>query len=94
MKSNAMNKFTSQHYGEGSPLQRKLGETLDGGVHAIHMRVPYAESFVAHNPEINFIGPFETWDTSLLRSIDDSGYIDEMYGGAQAAENPSVNVAI
>ena len=49
---------------------------------------------VAHNPEINFIGPFETWDTSLLRSIDDSGYIDEMYGGAQAAENPSVNVAI
>lgn len=52
MKSNAMNKFTSQHYGEGSPLQRKLGETLDGGVHAIHMRVPYAESFVAHNPQI------------------------------------------
>ena len=51
-KSAAMNKFKSQHYGEGSPLQRKLGETLDGGIYAIHSRVPYAEAFIAHNPEI------------------------------------------
>ncbi len=49
---------------------------------------------VAHDPEVNFIGPFEIWDTSYLREIDDSGYIDEMYGGAEAVRNPAVNVAI
>ena len=49
---------------------------------------------VAHDPKVNFIGPFEIWDTSLLRDIDDSGYIDELYGGAQNAANPSVNIAI
>jgi hypothetical protein len=49
---------------------------------------------VAHHPEFNFIGPFEIWDTSHLRSIDDSGYIDELYGSAEAAVNPAVNVAI
>ena len=51
-KSNAMNKFESQHYGPDSPLQRKLGESLDGSVYAIHQRVAYAEIFVAHNPQI------------------------------------------
>jgi hypothetical protein len=49
---------------------------------------------VAHDPTVNFIGPFEIWDTSLLRSIDDSQYIDELYGGPQEARNPAVNVAI
>jgi hypothetical protein len=49
---------------------------------------------VAHSPEANWIGPFEIWDTSLLRAIDDSGYIDELYGSAQLAQNPAVNVAI
>jgi len=49
---------------------------------------------VAHHPEFNFIGPFEIWDTSYLRSIDDSGYIDNLYGGAESAANPAVNVAI
>jgi hypothetical protein len=49
---------------------------------------------VAHNPDVNFIGPFEIWDTSYLRAIDDSGYIDEMYGGLVDAANPTVNVAI
>jgi len=34
------------------------------------------------------------WDTSYLRDIDNSGYIDEIYGGPQAAQNPPVNVAI
>jgi hypothetical protein len=48
---------------------------------------------VAHDPEVNFIGPFETWDTSLLRNIDDSGYIDSLYGEDRLA-NPEVNVAI
>lgn len=49
---------------------------------------------VASNPEVNFIGPLEIWDTSILRVIDDSGYIDELYGSAEKAANPAVNVAI
>jgi hypothetical protein len=49
---------------------------------------------VAHDPRVNFVGPFEPWDTSILRDIDDSGYIDELYGGPEAAANPAVNVAI
>jgi hypothetical protein len=48
----------------------------------------------AHNPEVNFIGPFEIWDTSYLRTIDDSGYVDELYGGARQAANPPVNPVI
>jgi len=35
---------------------------------------------VAHDPKVNFIGPFEIWDTHYLRQIDDSGFIDELYG--------------
>jgi ABC-type nitrate/sulfonate/bicarbonate transport system substrate-binding protein len=34
---------------------------------------------VAHDPKVNFIGPFETWDTHYLRKIDDSGFIDGLY---------------
>jgi len=49
---------------------------------------------VAHDPQVNFIGPFEIWDTSLLRSIDDSGYIDELYGGQRQAVNPPVSAVI
>jgi ABC-type nitrate/sulfonate/bicarbonate transport system substrate-binding protein len=47
-----------------------------------------------HNPEADFIGPFEVWDTSYLRTIDDSGYIEALYGGAREAINPAVNPAI
>jgi ABC-type nitrate/sulfonate/bicarbonate transport system substrate-binding protein len=36
---------------------------------------------VAHDPKINFIGPFEIWDTHYLREIDDSGFIDGLYNG-------------
>jgi len=49
---------------------------------------------VAHDPTVNFIGPFEIWNTSYLRAIDDSQYIDELYGSAQQAANPAVNAAI
>lgn len=49
---------------------------------------------VAHNPRVNFIGPFDLWNTTYLRAIDDSDYIDELYGNAEAAQNPKVNVAI
>ena len=48
---------------------------------------------VAHDPKVNFIGPFETWDTGYLRAIDDEGFIDALYGGAVPA-NPEVNPAI
>lgn len=49
---------------------------------------------VAHDPNVSFIGPFEIWNTSYLRAIDDAEYIDELYGGAQDAANPAVNAAI
>ncbi len=49
---------------------------------------------VANDPNVNFIGPFEIWDTSYLRTIDDSGYIDELYDGAHLAKNPPVNPVI
>ncbi len=49
---------------------------------------------VAHDAKVNFIGPFEIWDTSYLRGIDDSGYIEVLYGGPEAAANPPVNAAI
>jgi hypothetical protein len=49
---------------------------------------------VAPDPKVNFIGPFEIWDTSLLRTIDDSGYIDELYGSAEKAANPATNPII
>jgi hypothetical protein len=34
---------------------------------------------VGHDPNVNFIGPFEVWDTHLLRMIDDTGFIDRLY---------------
>ena len=33
---------------------------------------------IACNPEVNFIGPFEIWDTHYLWEIDDSGFIDDL----------------
>lgn len=48
----------------------------------------------APDPDSNFIGPFEIWDTSYLRTIDDDGYIDELYGGPMEAANPRVNPVI
>src|SRR5581483_9396618 len=49
---------------------------------------------VAHDPNVNFIGPFEIWDKSYLREIDDSGFVESLYGDARGAANPAVNVAI
>ena len=34
---------------------------------------------VAQDPQANFIGPLEVWDTHYLRMIDDSGFIDALY---------------
>ena len=64
-KSRAMNKFKSQDYGEDSPLQRKLGEAVDGNIHAIHSRVAYAETFVAHNPEVYDYIPINEYGRKL-----------------------------
>jgi ABC-type nitrate/sulfonate/bicarbonate transport system substrate-binding protein len=36
---------------------------------------------VAHDPQTNFIGPLEVWDTHYVRAIDDSGFIDALYRG-------------
>ena len=49
---------------------------------------------VGHDPAVNFIEPFEIWDTSYLRSIDAEGYIEALYGGARKAINPHVTAAI
>ena len=49
---------------------------------------------VAHDPNINFIGPFDLWNTEHLLAIDDSDYIDELYGSGRDAVNPAVNPAI
>ena len=37
---------------------------------------------IAGNPEVNFIGPLEIWDFHYLREIDYSGFIDQLYLGA------------
>ena len=50
-KSAAMNRFTSQHFGEDGALERKRAQGADGGINATMSRVSYAEAFVAHNPE-------------------------------------------
>ena len=66
-KANAMNRFTSQYYGDDSPLQRKLGEVLDSPISGIHLRVPYAEAFVAHYPEVFDSLPLSEYGMKLSR---------------------------
>ena len=66
-KARAMNKIKSQNYGEESPLQRKLGEVLDGGMAALHSRVAYAEAFIAHNPEVYEYLPVSEYRRNLSK---------------------------
>ncbi len=40
---------------------------------------------VGHDPKVNSIAPFEIWDTHYLRIVDDSGFIDGLYGKSAAA---------
>lgn len=35
---------------------------------------------VAHDPKMQKIGAMEPWDLHYLRAVDDSGFIDELYG--------------
>lgn len=65
-KSNAMNKFKSQDYGEDRPLQRKFGEALDGSHYSIHALVPYSEAFVAHNAEVYEYLPLSDYRRKLF----------------------------
>ena len=51
-KYSAMNKFKSQYYGYSSPLQRKLTEAVDVSVAGINRRVPHAQSFISHYPQV------------------------------------------
>lgn len=37
---------------------------------------------VAQDPKVNFIAPLEVWDTHYLRQIDDTGFIENLYGTA------------
>lgn len=67
LKAQAMNKFTSQHYSEGGGLQKKLGEVLDGGIAALHARVPYAEAFLRHNPELHEYLPVSEYGMKMSR---------------------------
>ena len=62
-----MNKFTSQHYGDESPLQRKLSEVMDSGSAAMHSRVGYAECFIAHNPEVYEYLPVSEYRRNLSK---------------------------
>lgn len=38
---------------------------------------------VGRDPKVNFISPFEVWDTHWLKAIDDSGFIDQLYSDGQ-----------
>jgi len=63
-------------------------EYLHGQWSALLCPKPYPEPLavenlynldVAQDPQANFIGPLEVWDTHYLRMIDDSGFIDALY---------------
>ena len=73
-KSNAMNRFKSQYYGKDIPLQRKLSESLDGSIHAIHARVPYAEAFVAHNLEVRLLLPHSDYGLEIAGQTEAGRY--------------------
>jgi LmbE family N-acetylglucosaminyl deacetylase len=64
-KAMAMNRFTSQHYGPDSPLQRKLGEAIDASIAGIHRRVPYAETFVPLHANVYRSLPFSDYEFEI-----------------------------
>ena len=73
-KAAAMNRFRSQYYGEDSPLQRKLSESQDGSIHAIHARIPYAEAFIAYNPEVYQLLPLSEYGLELAQKSEPEAY--------------------
>ena len=73
-KSNAMNRFTSQYYGEGSNLWQKLANSLDGGILALHSRIPFAETFIASRPQIYLSLPMSEYGLELAEKSEIEGY--------------------
>ena len=73
-KFRAMNKFKSQFYGESSPLQRKLTEAVDVSVAAINARVPYAEAFIAHHPQVSQTLPISEYALEISRKSEAEKY--------------------
>ena len=73
-KARAMNRFTSQWYGEDKPTQRKLGEALDGQMHAIIARVPYAEHFIAREPQVYKYLPMSEYGFELSHKSPPESY--------------------
>ena len=70
----AMNRFRSQYYGGDGSLHRKLGEMMDGGIHAVHARVPYAEAFVADKPELHALLPVSEYDLQMSSKTEPEQY--------------------
>ena len=73
-KAAAMNRFESQHYGPDSPLQRKLGEVLDGSIYGIHRRVPYAETFLPLDANVYRSLPFSEYEFELGERTEEETY--------------------
>lgn len=73
-KAAAMNRFESQHYGPDSPLQRKLGEVLDGSIYGIHRRVPYAETFLPLDANVYRSLPFSEYEFELDERTNEETY--------------------
>ena len=73
-KAAAMNRFESQHYGPDSPLQRKLGEVLDGSIYGIHRRVPYAETFLPLDANVYRSLPFSEYEFELDERTEEETY--------------------
>ena len=87
------------HFREGRDeiehLQRSWAELLNAKPYPHPLAVWNVYNLeIATKPELSWVGPLETWDTSYLRAIDDSGYIDELYGGSREAASPPVNAVI
>ena len=80
-KASAMNKFESQEYGDDGSLQRKLGETIDGGIFAINSRVPYVEAFVAHNPQVYEYLPISEYGQKIEAKTTVQHYTQMVLGG-------------
>ena len=70
-KAAAMNRFKSQHYGPDSPLQRKLGEVLDGSIYGIHRRVPYAETFLPLDANVYRSLPFSEYEFEIAERTEE-----------------------
>ena len=73
-KFKAMNKCTSQYYGEDGPLLRKLSEIADGSQHAIHAKVPYAEPFIAYRPDVYKSLPLSDYTLELAQKSEPEHY--------------------